>query len=209
MHLPMPQPGRMRPTRLLALALLLLYGVALFLAALPKPVRPDFLDVPSYLANAVLRRFAVRAGISVFEPPRERIVDVLRNDCIRVRGLRADAPPEVLQPPDGHCVTSGVRIGVPQREWMLRSVLTGGEASLPELQRQAVIGDWFCFSPHWRDRRYEEIELLWTKPSFHIDTGAEKVTNVLFFRWRCSPPGLVAEARGATDEEVRRLTGGS
>jgi len=205
----MSAPGRIPLLRLAALPPVVLFCLALFLAALPPPVRPPFLALPSVVTDIFLRLFAVRAGISVFEPPRARIVDVLRNDCIRVRGLRAGAAPEVLQPPDGRCVTSGVRIGVPQREWMLRSILTGGEGGLPELQREAVIGDWFCHAPPWRERRFEEIELVWTQPSFHIETGAEKVTNVLFFRWRCDPPGLAAEARGASDAELRRLTGGS
>ena len=60
--------------------------------------------------------------------------------------------PEPVRLPEGDSL-AGVRIGVPPREWMLRSILTGGEASLPELQRQAVIGDWFCSAPQWRSRR--------------------------------------------------------
>jgi hypothetical protein len=207
--MPVPPPGRIPPLRLAALPLLVAFVLALFVAALPSPVRPQWLALPNLATNVFLRLFAVRAGISVFEPPRERIVDVLRNDCIRVRGLRASAAPETLQPPDGRCVTSGVRLGVPLREWMLRSILTGGEAGLTEIQRESVIGDWFCFAPPWRDRRFEQIELVWTQPTFHIDTGAEKVTNVLFFRWRCDPPGLVGEARGSSDAELRHLTGGS
>ncbi len=195
-----------RSQRLL-LSVLVLYTVALFVAALPRPVRPAFLDAPSALANEVLRRFAIRAGISVFQPPRERIVDVLRNDCIYLRGRRAGGAPEWLQPPGGRCVTSGLRIGVPPVEWFLRSLLTGGEASVGELMRQAVIGDWFCHGRTFRDRGLEEVELLWEQPSFDIRTGEERVKPVLYFRWRCDPPGLVAQRSSPSADEVRALWG--
>lgn len=191
-----------------ALSAFVLYAAMLLLAALPRPVRPHILDVPHLMADAVLRRFAIRGGISVFLPPAERVVDVLRNDCIVVRGLRNGTAPEFLQPPDGRCITSGVRIGVPQVEWMVRSILTGGEASLVEIQRQAVVGDFFCFAPPWRERRFDEVDLAWTQPAFDIDTGEERTTNLLYFRWRCAPPDLVTDLRAPSDEALRRVMDG-
>jgi hypothetical protein len=193
--------------RWIAFSALTLYAAILFLSALPPPVRPQVLDFGSILSAMILRDVGLRAGISVFQPPRERIVEVLRQDCIRVRGARPGAPPEVLAPAGGRCITSGFRPALPRREWFLRSLLTGGEAQVPELLRQAVIGDFFCHAPEYRTRGFDEVEVLWTKPSFHIDTGAESTTNVLLFRWRCEPPGVVESDVSPSDARLRALPG--
>jgi hypothetical protein len=191
----------------MGVALLAAYAAALLLAALPRPVRPGWLDAPCAAVERLLRSVGLRGGIAVFLPPRERIDHVLRNDCVRVRGLRQVGPPEILQPPEGRCVTRGLRLYLPSTEWMLRSVLTGGEASHGELMREAVIGDWFCHGRPYRERSFREIEVVWTKPGFDRTSGKERTQNLLFYRWSCDPPDLLAEARNLTDTELRRLVG--
>lgn len=182
------------PARPVALVLLLAYSAALFLAALPAPARPDFLRAPSGLADQVLRRFFVRAGIPVFQPPPARIADVLRHDCIYVRGLGPDGGRTWIEPPDGRCRTEGLKLAIPDLEWMVRSLLTGGEGFVALPMQEAVLGDFFCHAPAWRAHRFAEIELLWVQPRFHIDTGAETTLPVFSYRWRCDPPGVIAEA---------------
>jgi hypothetical protein len=205
------EPSERAPSqrRWLAFTALVLYALVLLLSALPPPVRPRVLDLPSLVASIALRKVGLRAGISVFSPPRERIVHVLRQDCIRVRGLRPGAPPETLAPPGGRCVTSGFRPSLPPREWFLRSLLTGGEGQTSELMREAVIGDFFCHGPDFRERGFAEVEVVWTKPGFHIDSGAESTENVLLFRWRCEPPGVLESSAGPSDARLRQLPGGT
>jgi hypothetical protein len=199
-------PGPIR-RRWWTLGLLLLYTAALFLSALPEPVRPGFLRVPASVTETVLRRFLVRGGISVFEPPRERIVDVLRNDCIYARGIGSDGTRIWLQPRDGRCVTQGFRPTIPDLEWLLRSLLTGAEAHQSAPMQLATLGDFFCHGPPWRARELAEIELLWTQPLFQIETGAESTRNVLYFRWRCDPPDVLAEAAPPDEAQVRAFLG--
>jgi hypothetical protein len=198
-----PRAAERIQLRPVAFGLLLLYCLALLLSALPDPVRPAFLVVPSKLAEAVLRRLAIRGGISVFEPPRERITDVLRNDCILVRGIAATGEASWLQPAGGRCVTEGFRPAIPDLEWMLRSLLTGGEGYQPPSVLEAAIGDFFCHAPPWRERRLAEVELVWTQPRFQIDTGAATTDLLLLFRWRCDPPGLISERLPPDEAGVR------
>ena len=178
--------------------LLLVVSALLVLGAWPRAVRPAALDGAAAYARAMLGTIGMRSGVRVFEPSRERIVYVTRNDCIRVRGLRAGAPPVVLEPADGACRLDGFHPGVPRHEWMLRSLLIRGRAP----QSQAAIGDFYCA----RDGAdFDEIEVLWTQPWRHIDTGREGHTHLILYRWRCDPPALVYESRSPSDAEVDAL----
>lgn len=197
-------PAGRRP---FALGLLLLYSLGLLLTAWPAEVRPAFLDRPSAIAESILRLVAIRGGIAVFEPPRERIVKVLRNDCIYVRGIDAAGRAHWLQPADGRCTTTGLRLTLPDLEWMLRSLLTGGEGFHAIATQQAVIGDFFCHAPPWRAHGLQQIELLWVQPRFDIDTGEESTEPVFEFRWRCAPPGVTSEAKPPTPAAVRAFLG--
>ena len=200
-------PARAAPLRPFALGLLVVYSLALFLSALPAEARPGFLDRPSAIAESVLRLFAVRGGIAVFEPPRERVVKVLRNDCIYVRGLDAAGRSHWLQPTDGRCTLTGLRLSIPDVEWMLRSLLTGGEGFHAVATQEAVVGDFFCHAPPWRELGLREIELLWVQPRFDIDTGEERTEPVFAFRWRCEPPGVMSEANPPSEAAVRAFLG--
>jgi len=199
---PAPLRRRLRP---LGAALLTAYGLALLLSALPPTVRPGFLAAPSELTKQLLRKVGLRGGITVFLPPRQRVVRVLRNDCIYVRGVRADGSPRWILPPDGRCVLTGLRPSLPTLEWMTRSVLTGGEASLPQTLRQAALGDFFCHGPGFATEGFVRVEILWLQPRFHIDTGAPSEDRLLLQRWRCDPPGLEEERIPPSAEEARRF----
>lgn len=198
-------PPRGSTGRALATTALLLYSAALFLSALPSPVRPGWLVAPSEVVKRALRSFGLRGGITVFLPPRERVVELIRNDCIYVRGVGADGTRRWLLPPDGHCVVSGFRPALPTLEWMTRSILTGGEASLPQTLRQAAVADFFCHGPRFAGEGFETVELLWVQPRLHIETGAPSEDQLLLYRWRCTPPGLLEERIPPSPEEVRRF----
>lgn len=190
-----------------ALVALVLYSAALLLAALPEPVRPGFLHDASRLTDNVLRQVLIRAGIPVFSPPRERITDVLRADCIYVRGVDGAGRRSWIEPPDGRCVTQGPKPSIPDVEWMLRSLMTGGEGFQTAAMVQAVVGDFFCHASPWQSRDLSEIEILWVQPRFQIETGVESVRPVLAFRWRCAPPGVISDSRPPSAAEVEAFLG--
>lgn len=195
------------PLRAIAAVALLLYGALLFLSALPDNLRAPALRLPASLADALLRSVAIRGGVAVFHPQRERITEVPRNDCIYVRGIDASGGRRWLEPPSGRCVTRGFRPALPDVEWMLRSLLTGGESWLPPTQVIVAIGDFFCHAPREDLAGLREVELLWTLDWFHIDTREEGTTPYLYFRWRCDPPALLEEERSPALARVRSFLG--
>ena len=191
----------MSGARRVAVALLTTYALLLLLSAWPDEARPPLLDLPSRLSTAWLGGVGLRGGVPVFEPPAQRITRVSRNDCIRVRGLAHGAAPAVLYPADARCVTSGFRPRIPWIEQALRGLLVRGPTPL----NQAAVGDFFCFEGGAPAPRFDEIEVLWTVPWFHIETGEEGVHNVVVYRWRCDPPGIVHEVRNPSDAELESL----
>ena len=199
----------MSAARHVAVALLTTYALLLILSAWPDEARPRLFDLPSRASLALLGSVGLRGGVPVFEPPAARITRVSRNDCIRVRGLAPGAAPALLYPADGRCVTSGFRPRIPWIEQALRGLLVRGPTPL----NQAVVGDFFCFgrgAPLGFGEgapapRFDEIEVLWTVPWFHIETGEEGVHNVVVYRWRCDPPGIVREVRNPSDAELEAL----
>ncbi len=189
---------RLRDAGLLALVG---YAALLALAAWPEEVRPGALDLPSRLANFALRKVGIVAGVPVYEPPRQRIVRLELNDCIRVRGFDRQGRAEVLAPPGGACFTSGVRFTIPWPELALRSLLL--RSTKPT--NQAAIGDYFCHGRRFRERRFAEIEVFWWVPWRDLRSGETGRTPVFVYRWQCRPAHILWERTGPSEDELRRL----
>ena len=109
--------------------LLVAYAALLVLGAWPEAVRPALMDAPAAIADGLLRVAGMRSGVGVFEPGRERIVLVQRNDCIRVRGLRGDAAPVRLEPREG---------GLPHRRLPPRHPASRVDAAQSAASRQCA-----------------------------------------------------------------------
>lgn len=188
-----------RAGRALAVVALLAWCALLVLSAWPARVLlPDQLGAPRELARALLGSVAMTGGISVFDPPPQRIERVAMADCIWVRARDARGGERPLHPPGGQCQTAGVRLAIPRLDWVQRDLLLRSTAPL----NQAVIGDYWC--RHAPGGPPEAIDVLWTQPWFARTTGEPSRTHVAFFRWRCAPPGLPVDLRAPSDEELVR-----
>jgi len=192
-------PRRVRAGRTAAVAALLLWCALLVLSAWPERVLlPGLLGLPARLADALLGTVAITGGISVFDPPRQRIERVNLADCIFVRARDAGGAETSLHPPGGECQTAGLRLAIPRLEWVQRDLILRSTAPL----NQAVIGDYWC--RHAPGDRPEAIDVLWTQPWLERETGARAHGHAVFFRWRCAPPGLTLDLRVPSDDELRR-----
>jgi hypothetical protein len=173
--------------------------VLLALAAVPPQVRPAFLAGPGDAARVLLRAIAIRPGVAVFEASSQPTTRLVRNDCLRVRGIDATGRVAVVAPPEGRCVLGGVRAAVPWTEGLLRSLVLRAPAGVAE----PALGDWVCHAPRFTASAFREVELVWTAPWVDRATGAEGVANDALVVWRCDPPALVQRVLQPSDAALR------
>jgi hypothetical protein len=181
--------------------LLSAYAATLVLGAWPPELRRgplQILEAPADLAAAALAKLGIKGGVAVFGPPPARITRVLLQDCIHVRGRVAGRPPEALHPPGGECQTQGLRLTLPRREVVWRSLLIRAATPL----NQAVIGDFHCHAGGRGPAVYEAVEVLWSQPWRALYGPERGVAHVIWFRWQCEPPGIQDEMRNPDDAWV-------
>jgi len=171
------------------------YAALLVLAAVPPEVRPRAIEKPGEIARTALRFVGIRPGVAVFEASRAASQRIVRNDCIRVRGVDARGRAQVVAPPLDACVTHGVQLLVPWTEGMLRSLVLRAPPGVAE----AAIGDWVCHAPRFASQGFRQVQLAWTAPWIDRSSGAEGVTSNARIVWRCDPPGLEQRVLGTGD----------
>lgn len=127
----------------------------------------------------------------------------MRNDCIAVRGIDADGRAHVVAPPEGRCVTEGLRLSVTRTEGLLRSLVLRAPPGVAE----AAIGDWVCHDARFAERELSEVELVWTAPWVDRATRAEGVERNALVVWRCDPPGIEQRVLQPSEADLRARSG--